>query len=206
MRMINLGFGRYTEANLLIVAQAILAAITAHSDFFPTPIPTLAVFQTGINNYSDALTAAKDGGKTAIAIKNARKAELIALLVQLGNYVTLTANGDEEQLSSSAFPLRKSNEPMPPLVKPEIGRIEDGVNSGELQATIGAVPGARTYVYQYTQDPLTADSQWTSSNSTLTKILFTGLEPGKKYWTRVIAYGKNEQEVYSDAVLSPMVR
>lgn len=205
MKKINLGFGHYTDANLLVLAQAILTTITGNA-FFPTPTPTLVVLQTAITAYSDALTAAKDGGKIAISVKNARRQELTDLLIQLANYAMLTANGNDEMLSSTAFPLSKPRQPLPPLVKPEVVKMEDGVNSGDLLVAIATVLGARTYIYQYTQDPMTVASEWTSLNSTLTKIVFTGLEPGKKYWIRVIAYGNNEQEVFSDPVLSPLIR
>jgi hypothetical protein len=205
MKKVNLGFSKYTEANLLVIAQAILAALTTNA-FFPTPVPTLVVLQTAITDYSEALSAAKDGGKTNIAVKNARKEELIALLIQLGNYVMLTANGNDEMLGTSGFPVSKTKEPSPPLVKPEIIKMEDGLNSGELQVTISSVAGARNYVYQYTQDPLTLTSQWTSSNTTLTKMLFTDLEPGKKYWSRAIVYGIKEQQVFGDPVLSQLIR
>ena len=147
-----------------------------------------------------ALSAAQEGGKTNVATKNARKQELIDLLIQLGNYVMLTANGDEVMLTSSGFPLTKERQPLPPLVQPEIVKLENGINSGELNVIITSVPGARTYVYQYTQDPLTDNSNWASNNSTLVKFSFNNLEAGKKYWCRVAAYGRNEQVVYSNAV------
>jgi hypothetical protein len=205
MQRINLGFGRYTDAALLVIAQAILAALTGNT-FFPTPTPTLAALQTAVEAYSEALAAAVDGGKTAVAAKNARKQELMDLLVQLGIYVMLTANGDVEMLSSSAFPLTKDRQPLPPLEKPEITKMESGINSGELHVSINAVKGARTYVYQYTLDPLSQGSNWVSNNSTLVKFGFNNLEVGKKYWCRVVAYGKNEQMVVSDPVLSRVVQ
>ena len=199
MKKINLGFNRYTDAALLVLAQAILAALTGNA-FFPAPIPALADLQTAINDYMAALSAAQEGGKTNVATKNARKQELIDLLIQLGNYVMLTANGDEVMLTSSGFPLTKERQPLPPLVQPEIIKLENGINSGELNVIITSVPGARTYVYQYTQDPLTDNSNWASNNSTLVKFSFNNLEAGKKYWCRVAAYGRNEQVVYSNAV------
>lgn len=205
MKKINLGFSRYTDAALLVLAQAILAALTGNA-FFTTPTPALTVLQTAINDYMAALSAAQEGGKTNVATKNAKKQDLIDLLIQLGNYVMLTANGDEVMLTSSGFPLMKERQPLPPLEKPEILKLENGTNSGELNVTIGSVTGARTYVYQYTQDPATDNSNWLSNNSTLVKFSFSNLEPGKKYWCRVAAYGRNEQAVYSNAILSKIVQ
>jgi hypothetical protein len=205
MKKINLGFSRYSDAALLVLAQAILAALTGNA-FFPTTVPALSLLQTVINDYIAALSAAQEGGRTNVATKNARKQDLVDLLIQLANYVTLTANGDEVMLTSSGFPLSKERQPLPPLGQPEILKLENGVNSGELHITIGKVPGAKAYVYEYTLDPLADNPDWQSSNSTLVKFIFNNLEAGKKYWFRVAAYGKNEQAVYSNPVLSRIVQ
>jgi hypothetical protein len=37
-------------------------------------------------------------------------------------------------------------------------------------------------------------------------MLFTDLEPGKKYWSRAIVYGIKEQQVFGDPVLSQLIR
>jgi len=205
MKRVNLGFSRYADAPMLLISQVILAALTGNS-FFPTPTPSLALVQTAIDAYAAALALAVEGGKANVAVKKARRKELMAILVQLGNYVILTANSNEEALASSGYPLPKPRTPLPPISKPQIIKLEDGMNSGEQQITIGAVNGARTFVYQYTPDPMPASPVWTGQNSTLTKVLFSGLEPGKKYWFRPIAYGRDEQEVFGDAVLSQIIR
>ena len=199
MTKINLGFGKYTEANLLVVANAIHTAMNGNA-YFPTPTPTMVDFQTAITDYSNALSAAKEGGKTNVATKNQKKEELILVLVALANYVTYTAAGDEVITTSSGFTLAKQREPLPPLGKPEILKVDDGMNMGDLRVVIAGLKGAKTYVYQYTKDPLTDANEWAGQNSTLTKFSFSELESGKKYWCRVVAYGNNEQIVYSDPV------
>lgn len=72
MKKLNLGFGKYSDSNLLVAGQAILVAMTGNTHF-PTPSPTLATVTTAINDYSAALSAAKEGGKTNVATKNAKK-------------------------------------------------------------------------------------------------------------------------------------
>jgi hypothetical protein len=168
--------------------------------FFPTPTPTLATLETSIDSCDAALSLAQDGSRTKIAAKNERRAELIQVLIALGNYVIFESGSNEVMLLSSGFPVSKQREPMPPLENPQILKLEDGPNAGDLKIAIGAVKGSRTYVYQYTQDPLTADSEWTGLNSTLTKFIFSQLQSGKKYWCRVLAYGTKDQVVYSDPV------
>ena len=205
MKKINLGFGKYSDANLLVLAQASAAALTGNS-YYPTTSPTLAQYQTFIGSYSDALSAAKDRSKNNVAAKNAAKVALINTMVSLAMDLMKTADGNLQALISTSLPLSKQRQPMPPLDKPQIMKMEDGVNSGELLVIIAALLGARTFVYQYTEDPLTAGSVWQGQNATTTKVLLSDLEPGKRYWIRVIAYGTNEQEVYSEAILSPIIR
>jgi hypothetical protein len=201
MKKLNLSFGKYSDANLLVKAQAIYAAMLANTEF-PNPQPTMPVFKTAVDSFEAALSAALEGGRTNVATKNARRDELIRLLITLGNYVTLTADGDDVMLTSSGFPIAREREPLPPLENPQIISLEGGSNAGEIKVTIGAIKGARTYVYQYTKDPLNDANEWTGQNSTLTKFSFSNLESGKKYWCRVAAYGTNEQVVYSQ----PMAR
>jgi len=55
-------------------------------------------------------------------------------------------------------------------------------------------------MYEYTQDPLTANSVWQSQGSTLSRHLINGMESGKRYWCRVVAYGVNNQAMASDPV------
>lgn len=199
MKKINLNFRRYTDATLLILAQGILTALTGNP-YFPTTSPTLAVFQAAISDYSDALAAAALGGKNNIVIKNARKADLISVLISLALDIMKTANGSLIMLTSSAFPLSKDRTPSGPMGNPQILSLEDGPVSGSLTVAISKVTGAKTYGYEYTLDPLTDNSQWSSEIDNLVKHTFSSLEVGKKYWVRVVAYGNNEQEGYSDPV------
>lgn len=196
---IKTSFSRYNDSNLEVKANTIIAAMTSNPNF-PSPVPPLAEVTTAAAEYSTALLAAKQGGRTEVAIKKQKRTELIKLLTKLASYVTLTANGDRAIMVSSGFDLAKTREPLPPLVKPQVLKVVDGVNPGELKVIIGRVAGARSYMYEYTQDPLTPGSSWTGQNGTLSKVLFKNLESGKKYWCRVIAYGRNEQLAYSDPV------
>jgi hypothetical protein len=199
MKKINLSFRRYTDGLLLILAQAILAALTGNS-FFPVISPSLATLQTTITDYSTALAAAAQGGKTNVAIKNARKKDLINVLVSLALDIMKLSDGDLVMLTSSGFPLSKDKTPVGPMDTPQILKLEDGPVSGSLKATIGSVKGAKIYGYEYTQDPLTDASEWDSEVDSQVKHVIFDLETGKKYWVRVVAYGKGEQESYSDPV------
>jgi hypothetical protein len=199
MKKINTGFSNYTEAALEVKGQAIVAAMTGNS-FFPPPVPELTAMAAASAAYTAALAEAKAGGKTEVAIKNQKKEILVEALIVLATYVMLVAKGDEAIMISAGFDLAKDKALAPPLTKPEIIKVADGMNAGELEIVIKRIPSAKMYMYQYTLDPLTAANQWTGQNTTLSKASFQNLESGKKYWCRVVAYGVNEQVVYSDPV------
>ena len=60
--------------------------------------------------------------------------------------------------------------------------------------------GAVGYAYQYTQDPITENSAWQTVVGTSRKVVFAGLESGKKYWCRVIVIGTKGQGVFSTPI------
>jgi hypothetical protein len=191
-------FSRLNDSNLEVKANTIIAAMTGNTNF-PSPVPPLAEVVTAATDYSTALVAVKQGGKTEVAVKNQKRKALENLLITLASYVTMTSKGDRAVMVSSGFDLVKVKEPSP-LGKPEIIKVVDGVNPGELKVIISRVMDARNYMYEYTQDPLAAQNDWIGQNITLNKMLFKDLESGKKYWCRVIAYGRNQQLAYSNPV------
>lgn len=198
LRITN-GFDRLTDAALETRANSILTAMTGNSSF-PNPTPTLADVQTLLSAYSTALAKADQGSPLEKAVKNQKKDDLITALHSLGNYVLFTANGDELVARSSGFTIAKEPSPKPP-VEPAAGQVlSDGPNTGELNYKFNPVKGARSYLYQYTPEPLTEASVWQSQAGTVSKVRFSGLESGKRYWCRVMTVGTGGQAVYSEPV------
>lgn len=205
MKRIKLDFGRYSDASLLVLVQAIHAALTGNT-FFPTTNPTLPDFLLVINAYANALSAAQNRGKEQVAAKNARRFELEGTLFNLALDIMKTADGNEEMLASTGFPLTKDRQPQPPIGIPSIAKVEVSDVSGEVKLVLNPLPGALTFVNEYTQDPIVAGSVWDSQNSSTLKATISGLETGKRYWFRSIAYGKDNQRMVSDPVLSKIVQ
>jgi hypothetical protein len=100
-------------------------------------------------------------------------------------------------LTSSGFTLVKKRESAPPLINPQKFIVRPGLNRGEILTSVERIPGARSYVHEYTLDPLSDASVWTSVTTTKRDHLFTNLQSGKTYWFRVAAVGINGQIVYS---------
>lgn len=196
---INSGFHHYSDGGLNVKAGAISDGMHGNTSF-PNPTPTMEVFDAARDSYSKALELASSRGADAIANKNQLRVQLIALLIELANYVTLTANGDRAKLISSRFDLRKQGMPRPPIPKPQNIKVVDGPNPGMIVMSVDAVPGSRSYSHEYTADPLTPDSVWTVVSSTSRKCTISNLESGKKIWCRIAAVGIRGQFTYSDTV------
>ena len=192
-------YTRLTDAGLNVTAQQIHDSMDGNANF-PTPEPTLVVFEAALAAYSAALSNAQDGGKLEVAIKNQKKEELLDLLTQLADYVVFTSKGDRVKAISSGFTITKVPAPAPPVTKPESMRVENGLNSGELQTKVANVKGARSYVHQFTNDATLAEASWKTVACSSAQALIVNLQPGVKYYFRVGVIGSKMQLVYSDVV------
>jgi hypothetical protein len=205
MKKIKFEFRHYSDGQMLVFSKGVHVALTGNA-FFPTVSPSLATLQSAITAYDAALSLAKEGGRANVAAKNARKQELVDILVDLALDLMKTAAGNQEMLETTGYPLSKTPAPQPPIGVPVITRIENGESIGELIIKVKRQTGVKTYVYEYSPDPLSADPQWTSHNTTSIKGILSGLVSGKKYWCRVVAFGSGDQVMVSDPALSRIVQ
>ena len=165
---------------------------------YPTPAPTLAAVQTAFDAYKVATADAAQGGKDHIAVRDARRAELVSLLRQLANYVSSTANGDMETLLSSGFPTQKNaGSPVGPLPAPNAPVVTQGTKSGSLAAVTPPVYGASAYNWRVAlaSEPSVFVQ---TKQSTAARSTFEGLTPGKIYNVELNAVGAAGVSDWSD--------
>lgn len=192
---INLSFYAYSDADFENKVAHILNSMT-DNPAFPAPIPALADVKAALDKYSEDLIAAATLDRVAIAKKNESRAELELLTKQLGMYVMFIAKENVAVLTSSGFTVSKQPEPRY-ITNPGNVTLSNGLSSGELVASVDAVPGAKSYVYQIVSTEPTDTTVWESNTVTTSKYTFTGLIPGKRYWIRVAAAGRDKQIAYS---------
>ena len=195
MRKLKLLFAR-TDSDLDTVAKNIIIKMTNNPNF-PSPNPKLEDVIKASQTYTALIVDAKNRDRAKVALKRSAKNDLEQMLRSLANYVMSVAKGDEAILASSGFALAKKRESAPPLINPQKFVVKPGLNRGEILTSVERIPAARSYVHEYTLDPLTDASVWTSVASAKRHHLFTNLQSGKTYWFRVAAVGINGQIVYS---------
>ena len=190
-------YKRDSDSDIVTTIYRIVGKMEGNSNF-PNPPAALAAIKKELPEYIASLTDASGGDTEKVERKNSKKGGLIVLLNELVDYVTLTCKGDRGMLLSSGFTLNRAKG------ETSLEHIK------ELQVTIGQpgeaitkvkrVTGAKAYIHQYTKDPLTGDSEWTSRFITDTSYAFTGLQSKEKYLFRIIAIGLKGQEVISPVV------
>ncbi len=197
-------YSRLSDTKLEFKAQSVTLALTSNASF-PETTPTLTVFTATHGAFATAMDQAISGDRTAIALKNQARIKLLAAMKQLALNIESLAPGDRAKLLSSGFELASDGESVPALAPPTEFKISDGINAGELKFSVKRVPQAVSFVHEYTEEPLTPESVWTSKTSTSREYLFTGLRSGVRIYGRTAVIGRKSQEAYS-ATLSRVVQ
>jgi hypothetical protein len=96
-----------SDAQVVVGASTVLAAIALAVVTFGTPSPALAIVQTALDDFIAAINEAEMGGAEQTAIKNVKREELVGLLRLLAFYVTVTCKGNIPKLLSSGFPIQE---------------------------------------------------------------------------------------------------
>ena len=189
-------YSKLSDSNLDFKGEAVILSLTGNANF-PETTPTLADFTTLHTAFVTAMQNTVTGGRTATAIKNQARTELISGMRQLALNIESLAPGDRAKLTSSGFDLAADGENVPPLSTPTEFKILDGVNPGELKFSVRGVPQAVSYVHEYTEAPLTEDSKWVSKVSSTREHTFTGIRSGIRVYGRTAVVGRKGQEAYS---------
>jgi hypothetical protein len=180
-----------TDSDVLLIndIEVVLLGLTNNSTIYPTPAPTLASIQTALDNFSNAVAAAADGGRAATANKNNLRLILVGLVRQLASYVAVACQGDMTNLLLSGFPIQKpTRTPIGILPPPQNLTVTQGPLSGSLAAGVNPVFGASTYTWTCT--PATpAGATPITSQSTAASYTFSGLTPGVAYTITANAVG-----------------
>jgi hypothetical protein len=182
------------DGDLANIAYRIVESLKDNPHYL-NPAPALAVVETALQEYRDAMVNASGKDKAMVSVKNDKREVLRALITELGNYVTETSQGDKSQLLTSGFDLARQKGQ---FVLPQIDKLSVEIGPpGEAVTRVKKVPGAKAYVHQYTTEPDKGESGWVSYTSTDRQYRFVKLESAVRHWFRVIAVGVGGQQVLS---------
>ena len=118
---------------------------------------------------------------------------------KMARYVERIANDDPAIILSAGFNLSK--QPLP-YQRPELS-AEQGEKSGTILLRRQAIPGAKSYIWQYCINTLPEnDSGWTFAEATSkASTEIDNLTPVSKYWFRVAAVTSQGVTAYNDPIM-----
>jgi hypothetical protein len=198
MAKVLITFKEYSNDELDNKTRDIITSMTANANF-ATPNPTLSTVQTALTEFQDAVAQASKGGVDKTALRRQKRKTLEDTLRGLAVYVNSTTD-NEVILISSGFDLMKVPAKIGQLEKPDGFKVENGVQPGSIKVLCNAVPGAGSYLAEYTLMPATDNSKWDREVSTARTITITGLQRGKEYAFRIAGVGAHTDRVFSDVI------
>ena len=164
-------------------------ALTDNANF-PTTDPTLVVMQGLLDDYRSKLSLAQDRSSAHVSAKDASRVVLEENIYLLAQDVARTSNGDIPKFLTSHFDYRQPGGITPPLDVPQNFKLSFTKYEGELKAGSNAVKNASSYEIRLTLDPSKPEKEWELViTGTSSRVLFTGLESGKRYYGTIRAIG-----------------
>ena len=174
-----MGFNAMTDNNLVVFANAVLKALTGNASF-PNPTVPLTTFGNDIMAYSNAITAALDGGKNAKAAREKAKKVVVKDLRQLAMYAESNCNDEMAIFTTSGFTARKKPSASGAVEVPTFKSLDYGKHPGQILASIKSVAGAKAYNLRYGPMPPTppAAAGSTPSSTPVSAGATAGAAPG----------------------------
>jgi hypothetical protein len=184
---LSLNYKGLDHSGKKVYANLILTNLTGNANY-PNPSPSLAVLQTAIADLDAAINASKPN----IITINSKEVFLEKVLYALKAHVELECNEDEDKAVSSGFELRQGGGTKPKVFSAKQGKLSGGV---DLEC---AYQKNAAYVWEYINDPINQNTwvQFKVTNNTNTTL--SNLIVGNKYWFRVKAIVKDEEQTYTD--------
>ena len=185
-----MGFNTMTD--LVLFANGVLKGLTGNASF-PNPAVLLTTFGNDITVYSNAVTAALDGGKNAKAARDKERKAVIKELRQLAMYVESNCNDDMTIFTSSGFVAKTKPSPTATVAVPGFKKIDYGNVTGQLLVTIQSAAGAKAYNLRYAVVTNGTPGAWTVIliANIRKPVTIPNLTPGTTYAFQIQGLGSN---------------
>ncbi len=135
---------------LIAYGAQIVKAMTGNA-YFPSPTPTVAVLQKGVDDLMAAQSGAQARTKGAVALRNEKRAALVTLLEELRTFVQSQADANPENggsmIESAGIALRKT------ALRQSLGfHAKAGPVSGTVKLVAPAAARRASYEWQTSTD------------------------------------------------------
>jgi hypothetical protein len=197
------GFKRSPAGQVLARGNAVLAGVYSDKNDYDTPPIDQTTLKSQLDGLSAAISAALDGGKTAIAVREQQKDTVVKSLRQLGNYVEVACKDDITLFLKSGFLAASTTRTRSVPTSEHIRKIVAGKISGQVEVTLVAQREAFAYQLQLaTVGQGGALGPWVERPIAKTRpaTVISGLTPGTTYVFQVRALTDSGYTDWSESV------
>jgi hypothetical protein len=200
MARIRLNLKKLSVTDKIAKGRQVVTAMSNNTNF-PSPNPPLTEVTAALDELTQAFSlvqAAKSEVTTRVVNQDNAAARVDQALTKLASYVESIAGKDESLITSAGMETKASpSAPSVPAV-PQAVSAEAGEHEGEINLFWKAVPNARSYTIEASNDPA-APASWTHVGiATSASKLIANLTSGKRYWFRVSAVSAGGQSGWSE--------
>ena len=173
----------------------------ANNANFPNPTPPLTEVTTALDEFAQAFAlvqAAKSDLTTRVVTQDNAAAKVDQALTKLAGYVESVAGTDDTLITAAGMDTKAARSAPTVPSAPQSLSANAGEHEGEINLFWKAVPNARSYTIEASQDPATAGS-WTHVGiATSASKVITNLTSGKRYWFRVAVVSAGGESGWSE--------
>ena len=188
---------------MLARGNAVLTGIYLDRDNYLNPPIDEARLKSQLDALSEKISAALDGGRTAIAARGQQKGVVIKSLRQLGQYAEHNCKDDMTAFLKSGFvPVSTTRSQSMPLSQ-WFRKIVAGKNSGQMEVSLVAQPDALSYLLRWAAvSPDGTTANWTEQPIGRIKppVVVSGLMPGTTYVFQVRSLTNSGYTDWSESV------
>jgi hypothetical protein len=198
---VSLDFNNVKDTDLVMKFRAMGRGVKKNVKLFPKPPFDLDQFLSLLDNYNQAIVAATDRSRMAIAQRNKLRTEATKQATLLGTYVGNVADNDLEIVyAAGCEPAEKYRLLPQPIPKPRMSKVVRGPNSGTALAYIAPISRAKYgkvahYQLGYAAKNGNDIGDLTIVSTTVARFPVTikNLIPGATYIFQVRALSNNKQ-------------
>jgi hypothetical protein len=198
-----IGLPRLSDGLASPILKATVKGLNDHISIYPKTPYDLATYGGAVTAYDDAIPAALDGGKVAVAQKNKLRGTATDMYVQIAHYVESNCNDDLSTFLLSGFQTVPTTRTKTPPVSDAIRKVAPGPNSGQMAIVLMKSADAVHHELHWgSMSAGAAPTTWSSQpvvgirNATI----ISGLTPGTVYAFQVRALTKAGYSDWSDSV------
>ena len=202
--LVKLGYSKTPHGEYWVFVLNIYQCVL-NNLYFPKPPIDMAVFKDTLDRYGKAISAALDGSKKVLALRDSLRHSVNGMFRLLGAYVQDVSDNDPAIFQTSGYEaITSSYVPDQPLDTPQLRKIAHGANPGELLLYLP--PSYRKIANFYVRfaevDAAGITGEWTYTYVSKLKgpALIQGLKPGTRYAFQISALGNLGKTDWSDSV------